>query len=172
LVLLLAAPLLSNAFEAPHLGERNGSEMPELARTIVSRLRSYLGNRRYAKRHAARLPCRVTPMNRPSANGSGPIPWMDGLTLDLSLTGLAIIVPAIRIGEHYLVGEDRRLFLKLDVPLGQIEMHVKPVRYESLEEHETETGYLIGLHITAMDDQHRASYDDFVNRLSTIAPPD
>jgi hypothetical protein len=97
---------------------------------------------------------------------------MDGYTSDLSTTGLAVIVPAIRIGEHYLVGGERRLRLKLDLPFGPVEMQVKPTRYESLEEHESERSYVIGVQIIAMADDDRTSYDKFIRRFANQAPLD
>lgn len=147
--------------------------MPELTRTLVSRLRAYIGNRRRARRYAARLGCSLTPSDRHvTLNGFGRTKWMEGHTLDLSTTGLAVIVPAIRIGEHYLVGDERKLRLRLDLPAGPVEMQVKPARYESLEDQDVETGYLIGVQIIAMVDTERAAYDKFLRRLSTQAPLD
>ena len=147
--------------------------MPELARSIVSRLRALVGNRRHAKRRVVRLSFSVTRADRRiSSNGAGRVSWLEGYTRDVSFTGTGMIVPAIRIGEHYLVGDNKRLRLKLELPLGPVEMIVVPVRYESLEDDEAETGYLIGAHIVEMDEQQRGLYDDFVHRLLHLAPPD
>ena len=90
---------------------------------------------------------------------------MQGHTLDLSATGLSLIVPAITLGEHHLVGENRYLNLKLELPAGLIELKVKPVRYESLEEDETESGYLIGVQIVGMSDEDRAKYVSYSSTL-------
>ena len=89
------------------------------------------------------------------------MPALSGHTLDVSSTGLALIVPAIRIGEHYLAGSDRRLYIKLELPSGAVEMKVVAVRYESLED---ESGYLIGARIVEMNDPDRASFDKYVSR--------
>lgn len=97
---------------------------------------------------------------------------MDGHTSDMSSTGLGVIVPAIRIGEHYLVGDERKLRLRLDLPIGPIEMQVKPVRYESLEETDSESGYVIGVQIIAMVDTDRTAYDKFLKRILNQAPLD
>ena len=48
--------------------------------------------------------------------------WMDGHTQDLSSNGLAVVVPRITLGEHHLVGENRGLNLKLQLPGGPVEM--------------------------------------------------
>ena len=98
-------------------------------------------------------------------NGTRRVNSLAGHTLDLSTTGLALIVPAITLGEHHLVGENRSLNLKLELPTGLVELQVTPVRYESLEEHETETGYLIGVQIGAMTEEDRAKYSAYVSSL-------
>ena len=134
--------------------------MSELPRRIVSRLRRFVGNRRHSKRVQARLSFTLSLSDpRLSTNGHRRLPSLDGHTLDVSATGLALIVPAIRIGEHYLTGEDRRLHLKLELPAGPVEMRVTPVRYESLED---ATGYLIGARILEMSDSDRASFDKYI----------
>src|SRR5215212_2121881 len=119
--------------------------MSELPRRIVSRLRRFLGNRRVHRRVRARLTFTLSLFDpRASSNGARRLPSLSGHTLDVSTTGLALIVPAIRIGEHYLAGADRRLKVKLDLPAGPVEMKLATVRYESLDESPDETGYVIG----------------------------
>ena len=137
--------------------------MSELPRRIVSSLRRFIGNRRHCKRVRTRLKFTISLSDpRVGSNGSRRLPTLDGHTLDVSRTGLALIVPAIRIGEHYLAGADRKLHVKLELPGGPVEMKVATVRYESLEESREETGYLIGARITEMSDQDRATYDRYI----------
>ena len=140
--------------------------MSEFPRRIVSRLRRFIGNRRHCKRVRARLSFTLSLSDpRVGPNGARRLPTLNGHTLDVSSTGLALIVPAIRIGEHYLAGSDRRLHLKLDLPGGLVEMTLTPVRYESLDETQEETGYLIGARITEMSDSDRASFEEYVTRI-------
>ncbi len=147
--------------------------MSELPRRIVSSLRRFIGNRRHSKRVQARLSFTLTLSDpRVNSNGSRRLPRLDGHTLDVSSTGLALIVPAIRIGEHYLAGDERKLHVKLDLPTGPVEMKVATVRYESLEESREESGYLIGARIAEMSDQDRATYDRYVAKLMKRAPAD
>ena len=99
--------------------------MSELPRRIVSQLRRFIGNRRRSKRVRARLGFTLSLSDpRIGSNGSRRLPTLDGYTLDVSVTGVALIVPAIRIGEHYLAGGDRKLHIKLELPSGPIEMKV------------------------------------------------
>jgi len=140
--------------------------MSELPRRIVSQLRRFIGNRRRFKRVRAHLPFTLSLSDpRVNSNGARRLPTLDGHTYDVSTSGLALIVPAIRIGEHYLAGSDRRLYLKLDLPSGAVEMKVATVRYESLDESHEETGYLIGARIIEMSDADRASFNTHVNKL-------
>jgi hypothetical protein len=101
---------------------------------------------------------------RVRTNGARRLPSLDGHTHDVSTTGLALIVPAIRIGEHYLAGTDRKLYLKLELPTGPVEMKLTPVRYESLED---DGGYLIGARISEMSDADRVSFEKYVAKVLT-----
>ena len=137
--------------------------MSELPRRIVSHLRRFIGNRRRHKRVRARLNFTLSLSDpRVNKNGSRRLPTLDGHTLDISTTGLALIVPAIRIGEHYLAGSDRRVYLKVELPAGAVEMKVATVRYEALDEADEETGYIIGARIVEMSDADRASFDKYL----------
>ncbi|HEU4765839.1 MAG TPA: PilZ domain-containing protein [Pyrinomonadaceae bacterium] len=140
--------------------------MSELPRRIVSSLRRFLGNRRHSKRVQARLKFTISLSDpRVRSNGSRRLPTLDGHTLDISSTGLALIVPAIRIAEHYLAGAERKLFIRLELPSGPVEMKVATVRYESLEESSEETGYLIGARISEMSNEDRAAYSSYVAKI-------
>jgi hypothetical protein len=91
---------------------------------------------------------------------------MVGHTFDLNAAGLSLVIPRITLGEHHLVGENRSLNVKLELPQGPIEMQVLPVRYESLEEHESETGYLIGVEIVAMLNGDRVRFLEYFSTLT------
>ena len=137
--------------------------MSELPRRIVSRLRRYIGNRRRTKRAPVRLSFTLSLTDpRTASNGSRRLPSLDGHTLDISANGVALIVPAIRIGEHYLVGNERRLHLKLDLSDGPLELSVVAVRYESLDENGLDSGYVIGARITGVSESDRIRLDEFV----------
>lgn len=90
---------------------------------------------------------------------------MDGHTFDLSANGMALIVPAITLGEHHLVGENRNLHVQLELPPGPVEMEVAPVRYERLEEYASETGYLVAVKIIGMSESDRITYREYVSTL-------
>ena len=78
-----------------------------------------------------------------------------------------MIVPAIRIGEHYLAGDERKLHVKLELPDGPVEMKVVTVRYENLEDG---SGYLIGARILEISDADRASFEKYVTKVMSHQP--
>ena len=142
--------------------------MSELPRRIVSQLRRFIGNRRHSRRVRVRLRFTLSLSDpRVNTNGSRRLPTLDGHTLDISITGLALIVSAIRIGEHYLAGTDRKLHVKLELPSGPVEMKVVTVRYEDLEDG---SGYLIGARILEMSDADRKSFDKYVSKVTSNEP--
>lgn len=90
---------------------------------------------------------------------------MAGHTVDLSANGIALVVPKITLGDHHLVGENRGINLKVQLPDGPVEMQTAPVRYERLEEQTFETGYLIAVKITRMSAEDRLRYSEYVASL-------
>lgn len=140
--------------------------MSDLPRRMVAQLRRFVGNRRMARRVRVRLEFTLSLQDpRANSNGFRKVPPLKGHTLDVSSTGIALIVPAIRIGEHYLAGTDRKLFLRLELRDESVDMKLMPVRYESLEEDPDESGYLIGAHIEEMNETDRIKFNAFVTGL-------
>ncbi len=139
--------------------------MSEFARTVVSRLRKFVGDRREVRRHRVRLAFSISIASPKNLKGSIRIMSMDGHTFDLSANGMALIVPTITLGEQHLVGGSRGLHVQLELPSGPVEMEVDPVRYERLDEHASETGYLIAVKIVGMSESDRARYTEYVLTL-------
>jgi len=140
--------------------------MAEKLRSIVVRLREYVGNRRRATRHRLRLPFSVS-LYDPTLAGESlhRLPRLDGVTRDLSTSGLALTLPAVRIGERYLTGTDVTLRIVLEHPTGPLELLATPVRYEQLDEAETDKGFLIGVRIKEMNAADRARYESYLKQL-------
>lgn len=138
--------------------------MSELPRRFVSRLRRYIGNRRQHKRVETRVAITLTLADpHISSNPSRRLASITGHTLDISETGVALVVPAIRIGEHYLTGADRTLLLKLELPDGPVSMSASPVRYEDLPD----GGYLIGVRINSVDESDRERFNEFLRTAAS-----
>ena len=143
--------------------------MPELARSLVSQLRRFVGDRRHATRKKARLSFTLSLVGPAvKLNGLRQGASLKGHTLDVSMKGIALIVPTILLGEHHLIGENRKIKVQLELPKGAVEMQVVPIRYESLDEHKTETGYLIGAKIVDMAESDRERFAAFVSENGTV----
>ena len=138
--------------------------MPEIVRNLVGRVRAALADRRRAPRKRLRLACTVSP-HEPHGAGKQPrrASSLSGVTCDVSTSGVALILPAVRVGERYLT--DTELRLRLELTDGPLEMIVRPVRYEQLPPEAEETGYLIGARITDIDDDARARFEGHLRQL-------
>ncbi len=144
--------------------------MPELLRTIATRLRELMGNRRRAPRYRVRLSAYVTLLV--PAPGTPPA-GVAGYTRDVSDGGAALILPVIRVGGRYLVGDDvtLRITLKLPdasnkLPEASARLYGTPVRYERLdaaEDGQADSGFLIGVRLN--DDGDRALLAEYLKGL-------
>ena len=139
--------------------------MPELLRSIVARVRGYVADRRRAPRFRLRVPCSVAPF-APGGAGMRRAPQLTGHTRDLSASGLALILPAVRIGGHYLTGADTKLRVVLELANGPLELVATPVHYDQLGAEGEEQGYLIGLRIAEMSAAARARYEAQLKQLA------
>ncbi len=140
--------------------------MPELMRSIVSRLRELVGNRRRAPRHPARVVAVVSLVGSKTAARIPPnLPTLAGHTLDISATGIGLIVPAIRVGERYLTGQDQLLHLTLKLPSGIVQLRCAPARYEQLGEGDADKGYLVGVRIKEISDRDRSLLTEYLRTL-------
>lgn len=144
--------------------------MAELLRSIVGRLRQHVGNRRAAPRHMAHLEAGLilsVSLGETGARTGAPIRIV-GYTRDLSESGLALIVPAIHVGGQYLTSQNRALEITLKLPTGPIQLQAKPVRYSPLDDEDgKDTGYIVGVQITAMSEADRARYQAYLAKLPT-----
>jgi len=87
-----------------------------------------------------------------------------GETFDISRTGIAFIVPSIRIKEKYLVGHERVLNLEIDLPTGKIHMKAMGKRYEKVGVHVSTERFLVGVHILSLDEADKENYETFLRR--------
>ena len=89
---------------------------------------------------------------------------LSGHTRNISETGMALVVPAIRKGDHHLAARNRRLLIVLELPNGTIRIQASPIRYERLGQHDTR--YLIGVRIISISDDDKLRFLKYLNRLS------
>jgi hypothetical protein len=139
--------------------------MPEFIRSVVSRVRMYVKDRRSSPRLRVRLLFSISVGRKANGNGSGQVErLLKGHTRDLSQNGLALNVSQVHLDGHHLATEGRDLQLKLELPGGPISMLVTPSRYERLDEAELGCGYLIGMKIVQMSDEDRRRYLSFLTQ--------
>lgn len=148
--------------------------MPELIRSIAGRLREFVGNRRVAPRYVTHLEVGLAlnvslPGTNAGAQANDSPLRLAGYTRDISASGLALIVPSIRVGGQYVTGEKRRLRIMLKLPTGPIEIYATPVRYSPLDEDGVDTGYLVGVQIVSMSDEDRALFNTYLEKMKTEA---
>lgn len=139
--------------------------MAKILRKLISRLNGQVMSRMSAERRDLQVPINVS--IEPNKNTGSLVRRTEGLSIggetkDLSETGLAFFVDAIRLREHYLVGEDRVLVVKLDLPNGTIKLKAMGKRYEQVDVHSTHSRYLIGAAIVEMDAVDREVYTEFL----------
>lgn len=139
--------------------------MPELVRSVVSRVRVFFRDRRQSPRLRARVMFNVA--IRRTANGKPTRrqnPTLKGHTRDLSERGIGLLVPQVHLDGHHLAAEGRELELQLEVGGGPpITVLVMPRRYERLDEAEMGCNYLIGTRIVKIEETDRARYVKFVS---------
>ena len=137
--------------------------MPELIRSVVSRVRVYFKDRRQSPRLRIRLLFSLSICRDANANGSarqGHI--LKGHTRDISAHGLALTVPQVHLDGYHLAAEERQLQLILELPNDLVSMIVVPARYEMLDEAALGCRYLIGAQIRQISDEDRERYLSFI----------
>lgn len=88
-----------------------------------------------------------------------------GRTRNISETGIAFIVPTLRIGDDFARAIGSPLQITLYLPSGHVEIRATPVRYEPLSTSSSERGYLIGVQITEMADDEWVRMVEYVRTL-------
>lgn len=136
--------------------------MPEHLRKIASRLRELVADRRRAPRYRASLPVSVSLLD---AEASAEPALAQGRTRDVSENGLSVILPNIRVGGRYLVGDSVTLRVTLKLPEGYVRLYGTPVRYEKLEAEGTDTGFVVGIRLTDTDERTRALLVNYIKSL-------
>ena len=136
--------------------------MPELIRSVVSRVRIYISDRRQSPRLRIRLMFSLSICRSSKGNGSQREHTLKGHTRDISADGLGLIVSQVHLDGYHLAAEERQLQLALELPDGPVAMIVVPSRYEMLDESELGCKYLLGAQIRQISDEDRDRYVSFI----------
>ena len=136
-----------------------------MIRNLVSKFSKIVAERSHSTRRQFELPIKVSfeEVKKPSAapNTTKGL-FLTGETYDLSGSGIAFMVSAIRVKDHYLVGQERPLLAEIDIPGGKVRMTVIGRRYEKVGQHLSMEKYVIGAEITSMEANDRERYEYFL----------
>src|SRR2546423_11288874 len=142
---------------------RKRSAMPELVRSVVSRVRVFFKDRRQSPRLRVRLVFSVG-IKREGNGSNRREKTLQGHTRDVSVKGMALLVPQVHLDGHHLAAEGRELTLGLQIGSGDpISMIVMPRRYERLEATPLGCSYLIGVRIMKISESDQARYLSFIH---------
>jgi len=138
--------------------------MPEMIRSVVSRIRVFFKDRRQSPRLRVRLPITVSIHREGELNGARKrLQTMKGYTRDVSHRGLSLLVPQVHLDGYHLAAGGRELNLELELYPGKsISMRLSPRRYERLEEAEAGCTYLIGGRVVNISEEDQARYLTFI----------
>lgn len=137
--------------------------MPELIRSVVSRVRVFFSDRRQSPRLRTRLQFSISvPRKAKTMGGVSSDQVLKGHTRDISVSGVAMMLPQVHFGGHHLAAERRELHLRLELPTGPMDMVVAPRRYEKLDDSELGCSYLIGARIVQIADTDRKLLEKFI----------
>ncbi|HKP37336.1 MAG TPA: PilZ domain-containing protein [Pyrinomonadaceae bacterium] len=136
-----------------------------MIRSVVSRVRVYFKDRRQAPRLRVRLLFSISVRRKARAKGAPPADrTLKGHTRDVSVTGLAMMLPQVHLEGHHLAADGRELHVLLELPSGTLPLVIMPRRYEKLDEAELGCNYLIGAKIVQVADEDRKRLEDFIAR--------
>ena len=150
--------------------------MSDVIRKFISKLNLTFVENRSARRYNLQVPVRLTIEPDEESCCTGKLTTrreslaVSGETKDLSKSGIAFIVPSIRLREYYLVGENRTLHAELDLPNGKIRMQIVGVRYEQIGIHDSTVNYLIGAKILSITPLEMEIYEEYLkygNKVKT-----
>ena len=143
--------------------------MPEHLRRIASRLRELVADRRRSPRHRVSLPVSVSLLD---AEASAEPVLVQGRTRDVSEGGIGVILPSIRVGGRYLVGDAVTLRVTLKLPDGYARLYGTPVRHEKLDATGPDTtGFFVGIRLTDTDERDRALFANYIKSLGVNRKP-
>lgn len=134
--------------------------MAKLIRKIAAELTGFVWSRLTAPRKKLCVP--VTLALDSESKATNRTVYLKGETKDLSKSGVAIILPTIRVREKYLVGENLTIYAEFDLPNGKIKAELVGCRYEQLGIHDSVATYIIGARILEMSENDWALYEEYL----------
>src|ERR1700733_14221081 len=85
-----------------------------------------------------------------------------GETFDISEGGVSLIVPFIRLGEHYLVSDGTVLNLTITLPNGELHLQAIGRRYEQIDMDSSVGRFLVGAKIVEVRTKDKVLFDEYI----------
>jgi hypothetical protein len=128
-------------------------------------VRGFIINLRKTRRLPAALPVRFAILRRGRGAKLQKSRSISARTADLSRSGLSLETSVIQIDNFHVsisadMASEQLLEIELALPARGILIEGRPLRYERREA--TEGNYLVGVQITAMSDEDRAVYEEYL----------
>jgi hypothetical protein len=116
-----------------------------------------------------RLPLTVSLLDSETSEtwtvGAQHAPAMPGYLRDISKTGLSVIVPPVHNGNRYPIGSRFTMRVIIEHPNGVINIKATPVRYDWLEESQSERKHLIGARISQLTRSDRRALIQYIQQV-------
>ncbi len=138
-----------------------------MLRELISKFNRSLSESMVSSRRRHTTPIKVwfdPDMNTDRSRDAARSACILGETVDISRTGIAFLVPSIRVKEKYLVGHERNLNVEIDLPTGKIQMIVIGRRYEKVGLHISTERFLVGAHILNLSGADKENYETFLRK--------
>jgi hypothetical protein len=136
-----------------------------MIRELITRFNRSLSERMVSSRRRHTAPIKIwfePDGNTDRALNEAQSACIYGETADISRTGIGFIVPAIRIKEKYLVGQQRDLNIEIDLPTGKVFMRAVGCRYEKVGIHLSAERFFVGAQIVSLSGIDRDNYESFL----------
>jgi hypothetical protein len=144
---------------------RSSRRSENIARAIINHLHAAIFSRIRIRRSGMHLPLNLSISEIKVRVGQPSSTTTHGYLNDISKTGLSVIIPALRFGGRYPVGDNYRLRIQIQLPSKLISIEATPIRYNKLEETEDGNRYLIGARITEMNASDRKDLIRYIKRV-------
>jgi hypothetical protein len=151
--------------------------MRKVMNTIVGRFYGFLTNYIYVRRSGIRPPVTVSlldPKKRDvstsyllSKRQTPDSLTMPGYLHDISRAELSLIVPSLHFGNHDLIDcSTYTLQISVEFSNRTINIQAAPVRYDTLDEPQSQCKYIIGARITQMADSERNRLVQYIQQVT------
>ena len=136
-----------------------------MIRELITRFNRSLSERMVSARRRHTAPMKVwfdADVNTERGREVAQAACIFGETVDISRSGIAFLVPSIRVKEKYLVGHERNLNVEIDLPTGKVYLRAIGKRYEKVGIHISTERFFVGAHILSLTGQDRENYETFL----------